>query len=220
MAEHGTVRPRRYELQTLPRAVPPDHPVRPDEIHRNLQRLGRLFRHPRRSGDRRHAADARLRGLLRIPADAAPERSVARSPAGRGRTRRELRPDHLDLQRLVAVHDRRHGRVHLARPVQDQNYRPHPPFHQRLRRRGDRRQRRNGAAGRVRSHRRPDRRIYGRPGLHDRPIQRIAPVDRRVQRAARRHGTLCRRTGTARCSRSTPTTKPNVSKIPRCCAPR
>ena len=92
MAEYGTVRPRRYELQTLPRAVPPDHPVRPDEIHRNLQRLGRLFRHPGRSGDRRHAADARLRGLLRIPADAAPERSVARSPAGRGRTRRELRP--------------------------------------------------------------------------------------------------------------------------------
>ena len=138
VAPSGAVHARRHELQALPGAVPAAHSVRQDEIHGNLQRIGGLLRHTERSGVGRPAADARLRRVLRVLAGARFGRSVPGSTARGGRQGDQLRDDHHDLQRPVALPDRRHGRVYVARSVQDPDHRAHAPLYQRLRR-GDHR---------------------------------------------------------------------------------
>lgn len=104
------------------------HSVRQDEIHGNLQRIGGLLRHTERSGVGRPAADARLRRVLRVLAGARFGRSVPGSAARGGRQGDQLRDDHHDLQRPVALPDRRHGRVHVARSVQDPDHRAHAHY--------------------------------------------------------------------------------------------
>ena len=105
----------------------------------------------------RHAADARLRHLLRIP----PGRQ--HRAARRGEERRGLCSGHHLEQRAVALRNRRYGGVHLDGPLPDSLCRAYAPVHQRLRRGGDCRQRRpRPGAGLPRDGRRGGR-VYGGP---------------------------------------------------------
>lgn len=113
MAASGTVRARRRGVRTLPCGVPRTDPFGGDALHGDLQRLGGIFRHRRRCVARRHAADARLRHLLRVPRRR--RGGAARRRAGGA----EVCDAHFVVQRAVALRVGRRGGVHLDRSLPD-----------------------------------------------------------------------------------------------------
>ena len=127
MAEHGTVRPRRYELQTYReqyRQIIPSDRMKYIETYNASEGFFAIKDDP--------ATDDMLLMLdygvyyefLPMQHLNDPSRAVPLEGVERGVNYALI----ISTCNGVAVHDRRHGRVHLARPVQDQNYRPHPPF--------------------------------------------------------------------------------------------
>ena len=69
VAQPGGVLPWWHSVHTLPLTVRAHHKERPYALHGDVQRLGGLLRHTERPCGQVDAADARLRRVLRVPAD-------------------------------------------------------------------------------------------------------------------------------------------------------
>ena len=169
------VRPRGRGIRSLPPLVRGADTLGADAVHGDLQRFGGLLRAGRRSVARRHAADARLRQLLRVP-----QRRDDRPAGGCGVRPCVRHADHLE-QRFVALRNRRYGGVHLDESLPDPVRGPHTAVYQRLRRGADRRQRRPCPDRRQQRDRGRRRGVYRGAVLHVAPGAGRPRVDRGVR---------------------------------------
>ena len=138
MAQPGTVYPRGHKLHPLPGAIQTLVARSENEIHGDLQCIGRLFRVTRWPQRLVHAPDAGLWCLLWICADQRTGQTASpRTSSGRSGNRCELCACHLHQRRTLALHDRRHDYVHLYPPLQIQNHGKDKVIYQRFRGRTD-----------------------------------------------------------------------------------
>ena len=182
MARSVAFRPRRRGVRSLPPVVRGADPFVRHALHGDLQRFGGLFRPGRRSPARRHAADARLRHLFRVP-----RRRRRRAFGGCGAGTALCHARHLQ-QRAVALRDRRPRGVHLDGSLPHLFRRAHKAVYQRFRRGAHRRERRPGAGRSLRRDRRCGGRVLRGPVLHDHRRAGRPRVDRGVRARAGRPG--------------------------------
>ena len=186
VARFGAVRPRGRRVRSLPPFVRGADSFARHALHGDLQRFGGLLRAGRRSAARRHAADARLRHLFRVP------RRTYRPAVGRGSAGPQLRHDHLLQQRAVALRNRRPRGVHVDRPLPHPFRRAYASVHQCLRRGAHSRKRRPCPGRSLHPHGGRRHGVQRGAALHVAQRAGRPRVVRRVRPAARRPGAVRR----------------------------